>query len=454
MTFLKALLFVVLIFLILPLSAQQNSQSAIVDIESTDQGLLIPRMTTVQRENISTPDNSLLVFDEDHASFWFYDKTKWEELGHQFRGTNCVNVLDHGAIADKATDNSALINALIIDLNQRSMQNGVNVGWEMCIRKNVLFDFDALQNLPDDYLIFDNSTFDWQRYPIPGVNFSTLWTAQTKIIMHTSNPGMKNANEQILMSDYHPALTIDNSYDYSNPSNEDYQASIVFASSGDRKWRMGMGTLGNPDLVIAGRTPSPANALTSRMHIKDDFGNFGFNSFSVVGIDYQFGESDDSNPLNFKFLGKQDEITWLFHHNGNAAASSSRISFDDTGRIRILQNGNYGTTFGEGQTIYGFRKQIGQLTLNTILTKNDNNKVITNTGSTGMIELTLPPASSIGDHVRIVVTENQIIRILTDAADQFRTNVSFLESDIPGSSVELYSVVSGIWEVNVINGNW
>jgi len=215
-----------------------------------------------------------------------------------------------------------------------------------------------------------------------------------------------------------------------------------------------MGTLGNPDLVLAGRSPAPANNLTARMHVKDDFGNFGFNSFSVPGIDYQFGDSDDTNPLNFKFLSKQNETTWLFHHNGDATVSTSRIQFDDTGEISILQGGNYGTTFGANQSIFGFRKEVVPVVSNTILTKDDNAKVITNTGSASITELTLPSTSNPGNHIRIVVTENQAIKISPAAGDQFRVAAPFLESSVAGSSIELYSVVNGVWELNVLNGTW
>jgi hypothetical protein len=55
--------------------------SSMLDIQSTTTGVLIPRMTTVQRTAISSPANGLLVFDTDTQSFWFYDVSTWRELG-------------------------------------------------------------------------------------------------------------------------------------------------------------------------------------------------------------------------------------------------------------------------------------------------------------------------------------------------------------------------------------
>ncbi|MDI1255559.1 MAG: hypothetical protein PSV16_05615 [Flavobacterium sp.] len=47
--------------------------SSILEIKSTTQGLLTPRMTTVQRNAIATPSNGLMVFDTNMGSFYYYD---------------------------------------------------------------------------------------------------------------------------------------------------------------------------------------------------------------------------------------------------------------------------------------------------------------------------------------------------------------------------------------------
>jgi hypothetical protein len=57
----------------------QPDASAMLDIKTTDGGLLIPRMTTTQRSAISSPAEGLLVYDTDTKSFWFYNNTAWTE---------------------------------------------------------------------------------------------------------------------------------------------------------------------------------------------------------------------------------------------------------------------------------------------------------------------------------------------------------------------------------------
>jgi hypothetical protein len=51
--------------------------SAMLDIKSIDKGLLIPRLTTTQRNAISSPATGLLVFDTTEGKFYFYNGSAW-----------------------------------------------------------------------------------------------------------------------------------------------------------------------------------------------------------------------------------------------------------------------------------------------------------------------------------------------------------------------------------------
>lgn len=55
--------------------------SAILDIQSTEKGMLIPRMTEVQRTGIVNPATGLTIFQTDATDgFYFYDGSKWVAL--------------------------------------------------------------------------------------------------------------------------------------------------------------------------------------------------------------------------------------------------------------------------------------------------------------------------------------------------------------------------------------
>jgi len=51
--------------------------SAQLDLSSQSKGVLIPRMTSAQREMIPNPTNGLLVFDVTTVGFWFFDGIQW-----------------------------------------------------------------------------------------------------------------------------------------------------------------------------------------------------------------------------------------------------------------------------------------------------------------------------------------------------------------------------------------
>ena len=55
--------------------------SAILDLKSTNQGVLVPRLTQTQRTAIATPATGLMVYQTDAtAGFYFYSGTAWTSL--------------------------------------------------------------------------------------------------------------------------------------------------------------------------------------------------------------------------------------------------------------------------------------------------------------------------------------------------------------------------------------
>ncbi|MBU0763349.1 MAG: tail fiber domain-containing protein [Bacteroidetes bacterium] len=54
--------------------------SAMLDVKATDKGMLVPRMSTAQRTLISNPAGSLLVYDTDEESFFYYTGAAWTNL--------------------------------------------------------------------------------------------------------------------------------------------------------------------------------------------------------------------------------------------------------------------------------------------------------------------------------------------------------------------------------------
>ena len=112
----------------------QPDSSSVLDIKSTTKGMLIPRMSSSQRNAISTPATGLLVYDNDSHNFWYYNGFGWIELSRKIQSdwneTNdsladyiknkpaistqlFINVTDYGADKTGITDaTTAIQNAL------------------------------------------------------------------------------------------------------------------------------------------------------------------------------------------------------------------------------------------------------------------------------------------------------------------------------------------------------
>jgi Chaperone of endosialidase/YadA head domain repeat (2 copies) len=83
-------LFAALLFFSVSITAQniaitddnlyEADPSSMLDVKSTTKGLLIPRLTTTARENISPAAQGLLVFDITEAAFYYYDGSEWVNL--------------------------------------------------------------------------------------------------------------------------------------------------------------------------------------------------------------------------------------------------------------------------------------------------------------------------------------------------------------------------------------
>lgn len=83
------------------IGTQTPHESALLDVESTSKGLLIPRLTTLQRTTIAGAAIGLTVFDSDTYSFWVYRGDVmggWRELLMDFdkrwelNGANIYNL--------------------------------------------------------------------------------------------------------------------------------------------------------------------------------------------------------------------------------------------------------------------------------------------------------------------------------------------------------------------------
>lgn len=76
--------------------------SAMLDVESTTKGMLIPRMDKTQRDDISDPETGLMVFQLDNTpGFYYYNGSSWDLVGDG--GATDINGLSDGRTRNGST---------------------------------------------------------------------------------------------------------------------------------------------------------------------------------------------------------------------------------------------------------------------------------------------------------------------------------------------------------------
>ena len=87
--------------------------SSVLDVTSTTQGVLVPRMTSNQRTSINTPAEGLLVFDINQKTFYFHDGSSWVRLINE----NRVN--DYTGWADYVDGTYTSLNPFLLTANDK-----------------------------------------------------------------------------------------------------------------------------------------------------------------------------------------------------------------------------------------------------------------------------------------------------------------------------------------------
>ncbi|MBT7142625.1 MAG: DUF4082 domain-containing protein, partial [Bacteroidetes bacterium] len=113
-----------------------TSANALLEIKpgSNDKGILIPRLTTVQRNAMTmntTNDKGIMVYDTDTKSFWYYDGSGWVEIGASSSGMTDSDgdtkiQVEESADEDKIRFDVAGIEAMVIDENGDVKIGGVS----------------------------------------------------------------------------------------------------------------------------------------------------------------------------------------------------------------------------------------------------------------------------------------------------------------------------------------
>jgi len=102
----------------LPLSINDDGSapdnSALLDVQSTQKGILIPRMSSSERNAIPTPATGLMIFDNNTTSFWYYNGVNWAEIGGG-AGSSLLDADGDTGIAVESTVDSDEVEIVVSD---------------------------------------------------------------------------------------------------------------------------------------------------------------------------------------------------------------------------------------------------------------------------------------------------------------------------------------------------
>ena len=93
------------------------SGSAMLDINSSDKGLLIPRLTTAQRDLIHAPATGLLIFNTTTARFNYYNGATWFQIETTFVADATGTVKTGGGVAISSDPNRAADSSAMLDVS-------------------------------------------------------------------------------------------------------------------------------------------------------------------------------------------------------------------------------------------------------------------------------------------------------------------------------------------------
>jgi uncharacterized protein (TIGR02145 family) len=91
--------------------------SAMLDVKSTNRGLLIPRITTAGRNQIPSPATGLLIYNTTTNQFNYYNGSFWYQLETTFISSTIGSLSAGGGVAINITPNVIPENSAMLDVN-------------------------------------------------------------------------------------------------------------------------------------------------------------------------------------------------------------------------------------------------------------------------------------------------------------------------------------------------
>lgn len=141
--------------------------NAMLDVSSSTMGVLIPRMSSTNRNSIISPATGLMVYDTDEDQLYYFNGNIWSELSHQERGrvedSNGDTYIETESSHD--VDNISIVvegeEILNVSDNSLEIESNLYMGWE-----EYPDDISLLITNPavGGFNVYTQSNTDWQSF--------------------------------------------------------------------------------------------------------------------------------------------------------------------------------------------------------------------------------------------------------------------------------------------------
>ncbi len=298
---------------------------ALLELQSTDKGFLIPRVTTTERTAIAPSglgDRALLVYDTDDNLFYFWDGTQWVGFPQQNSGSNNISLnFDVNTGTLSLTDAGGTLTTNIPPDNDSDPANELIT--------NVVFGTGNILTIDEGGNTWSTTINVNDADSDPTNEFNTNFT-------------FNNTTNTLAITDAGSTLNVDLS-----SLNDTYSAGTGINISGNVI--SNTGDLSNTNELI---TNISLNAATGVLTITEG-GNNNTVNLSSFGNDWKLTGNTGTNPAT-NFLGTTDNQALVFRTNN---AERARISADGNFGIgvtnptqRLQVNGNVLLVNGTAQT--------------------------------------------------------------------------------------------------------
>ena len=356
------------------IGTEDPQTSSILEVESTEQGVLLPRMSTSQRTSIVDPANGLTVFDTDLQSYYFYnlDNSSWESLSSS--RLNRVNFVLVKSQADFPDPSGGKIT---LDENTYYEINGiVSLNTPIELNGAYISGLDASEDvlLKSSGNVFEGTGGSIRNITIAGGgNAFSITSGTSLLVQNTIISGMGNVGS---VSD--AGFVFFSNVQYLSNSNGIVYTNITNLLLNNQAWQASnSGTfekfVGNFDLIQKGSGFSTANGTSTAIDVSAN---------PVVGVGVISGTvfSGSSESMINRYTTAQTNLN--FTKEWYVQAPGIQDEYDDIATGNIYYDG----TLNEGYVITSptsittpFKLTGGAATSNLLRFSSDaNNKLIYN----------------------------------------------------------------------------